>query len=197
MKLLLGLTVSESICSQAKSCTHWNKSSAKTCQFVSLNSKRSLTGTQLMVCIWRHGGHIGGTTQRNILLVPLSDPAGVGGWHCVPHPERLIANQEYSNTYSIIGWSQAIFSEFWVKLLNAKDFKQKDIFGEFPLKVLSIFLLLKVLKFTILHNLWGFNCDESVVVAIHKKILHDLTNLNRHLFKKTRLNVSFRMFGRS
>ena len=24
----------------------------------------------------------------------LSDPAGVGGWHCVPHPERLIANQE-------------------------------------------------------------------------------------------------------
>ena len=49
----------------------------------------------LIVCIWRHGGHVGGTTQRNVLLVPLSDPAGVGGWHCVPHPERLIANQEY------------------------------------------------------------------------------------------------------
>ena len=28
----------------------------------------------LMVCIWRHGGHVRGTTQRNILLVPLSDP---------------------------------------------------------------------------------------------------------------------------
>ena len=46
------------------------------------------------VFIWRHGGHVGGTTQKNMLLVPLSDPAGVGGWHCVPHAERLIANQE-------------------------------------------------------------------------------------------------------
>ena len=43
----------------------------------------------------QHGGHVGGTTQRNILLVPLSDPAGVGGCHCPPYPERLIANQEY------------------------------------------------------------------------------------------------------
>ena len=42
-----------------------------------------------------HGDHVGGTTQRNIVIVPFSDPAGVGGWHCVPHPERLIANQEY------------------------------------------------------------------------------------------------------
>ena len=33
--------------------------------------------------------------HRNILLVPLSNPAGVGGWHCPPYPERLIANQEY------------------------------------------------------------------------------------------------------
>ena len=49
----------------------------------------------LMVCIWRHGGHVGGKTQKNMLLVPLSDPAGVGGCHCLPHPERLIANQEY------------------------------------------------------------------------------------------------------
>ena len=32
------------------------------------------------------------------LLVALSDPAGVGGWHCVPHPERLIANQEFEHT---------------------------------------------------------------------------------------------------
>ena len=30
-----------------------------------------------------------------MLLVPLLDPAGVGGCHCLPHPERLIANQEY------------------------------------------------------------------------------------------------------
>ena len=29
-----------------------------------------------------------------MLLVPLLDPAGVGGRHCLPHPERLIANQE-------------------------------------------------------------------------------------------------------
>ena len=29
-----------------------------------------------------------------MLLVPLWDPAGVGGQRCVPHPERLIANQE-------------------------------------------------------------------------------------------------------
>ena len=50
--------------------------------------------TQLMVCIWRHGGHVGGITQKNVLLVPLSDPAGVGGGHCLPYPERLIANQE-------------------------------------------------------------------------------------------------------
>ena len=47
-----------------------------------------------MVCIWRHGGHVEGTTQRNMLLIPLSNPAGVGGWHCPLHPERLIANQE-------------------------------------------------------------------------------------------------------
>ena len=47
----------------------------------------------LMVCIWRHGGHVGGTTQRNMLSIPLSDPAGVGGWHCLPYPDRLIANQ--------------------------------------------------------------------------------------------------------
>ena len=33
----------------------------------------------LMVCIRRHGGHVGGTTQRNMLLILLSDPAGVGG----------------------------------------------------------------------------------------------------------------------
>ena len=38
-------------------------------------------------------GHVGGTTQRNMLLIPLLDPAGVGFWHCPPHPERLIANQ--------------------------------------------------------------------------------------------------------
>ena len=53
---------------------------------------------ELMVCIWRHGGHVGGTTQKNMLLVTLSDPAGVGGWHCLPHPQRLIANQEYIAT---------------------------------------------------------------------------------------------------
>ena len=29
--------------------------------------------------ILRHSGHVGGTTQKNMLLVPLSDPAGVGG----------------------------------------------------------------------------------------------------------------------
>ena len=51
----------------------------------------------LMVCIWRHGGHVGGTTQRNMLLISLSDPAGMGGWHCPPHRKRMIANQEYMN----------------------------------------------------------------------------------------------------
>ena len=25
-----------------------------------------------------------------MLLIPLSDPAGVGGWHCPPYPERLL-----------------------------------------------------------------------------------------------------------
>ena len=59
----------------------------------------------LMVCIWRHGGHVRRTTQRNMLLISLSNPAGVGGWHCPPHPQRLIANQELScpcfpNNYS-------------------------------------------------------------------------------------------------
>ena len=49
----------------------------------------------LMVCIWRHGGHVGDTTQRNMLLIPLLDPAEVGDRHCPLHPERLIANQEY------------------------------------------------------------------------------------------------------
>ena len=30
-----------------------------------------------------------------MLLVPLLDPAGVGGRHCLQHPERLIANKEF------------------------------------------------------------------------------------------------------
>ena len=47
-----------------------------------------------MVCIWRHGGHVGSITQGNMLLIPLSDSAGVGGWYCPPYPERLIAKQE-------------------------------------------------------------------------------------------------------
>ena len=38
--------------------------------------------------------HVGGVTQKNMLLVPLLDPAGVGGCHCLSHPERLIAIQE-------------------------------------------------------------------------------------------------------
>ena len=32
-----------------------------------------------MVGICLHGGHIEGTTQRDMLLIPLSDSAGVGG----------------------------------------------------------------------------------------------------------------------
>ena len=39
-------------------------------------------------------GHVGGTTQRNVQLIPLLDPASVDFLHCPPHPERLIANQE-------------------------------------------------------------------------------------------------------
>ena len=30
-----------------------------------------------------------------MLLFPLSDPAGMGGSHCLPHPERFIENQKY------------------------------------------------------------------------------------------------------
>ena len=40
---------------------------------------------------------LGRITQQNMLLVPLSDPAGVGGCHCQPHPERLLANQGLSS----------------------------------------------------------------------------------------------------
>ena len=53
----------------------------------------------LMVYIWRHGGHVGGTTQRNMLLISLSDPADMDGWHCLPHLKRLIANQEYEKNH--------------------------------------------------------------------------------------------------
>ena len=56
----------------------------------------------LMVCIYRHGGHVGGLTQKNMLLVPLLDPAGVGGCHCLPHPDRLIANQEYNISIHLV-----------------------------------------------------------------------------------------------
>ena len=39
-------------------------------------AKRSmLTRYELIVC----GGHVGGITQKNMLLVLLSDPIGVGG----------------------------------------------------------------------------------------------------------------------
>ena len=71
---------------------------------------------QLMVCIWRHGGHVGGTTQRNILSIPLSDPASVGGWHCLPHPKRLIANQEYH-----AGHFRLIFSHLCGLLLSVDN----------------------------------------------------------------------------
>ena len=49
-----------------------------------------------MACIWHHGVHAGGTTQRNMLLIPMLVSAVVDGWHCPPHLERLIASQEYS-----------------------------------------------------------------------------------------------------
>ena len=32
--------------------------------------------------------------QHKGIFYLLSDPAGLGGWHCVQHPERLIANQQ-------------------------------------------------------------------------------------------------------
>ena len=50
---------------------------------------------ELMVC----GGHVGGITQNNmlLLLVPLLNPAGLDGCYCLSHPERLIANQEYQS----------------------------------------------------------------------------------------------------
>ena len=38
----------------------------------------------------------GGTTKRNMVIIPLLDPAGVTDWHCPLYPERLIANQELS-----------------------------------------------------------------------------------------------------
>ena len=38
--------------------------------------------------------YVGGTTQKNMLLIPLLDPADVGGRHCPLHSERLISNQE-------------------------------------------------------------------------------------------------------
>ena len=36
-----------------------------------------------------------------MLLVPLSNPASVGGRHCWPYPEKLIANQEYNSYFQI------------------------------------------------------------------------------------------------
>ena len=33
----------------------------------------------LMVCTERYGGHVGGITQKNMLLVQLLDPASVDG----------------------------------------------------------------------------------------------------------------------
>ena len=64
------------------------------------NCDRPIDGFALDVI---YGGHVGGTTLRNILLVPLSDPAGVaGGWHyCLSIPERLIANQELLVLYIV------------------------------------------------------------------------------------------------
>ena len=32
-------------------------------------------------------GHVGGTTQKNMFLIPLLDPAEVGGRHCSLHPK--------------------------------------------------------------------------------------------------------------
>ena len=45
---------------------------------------------------------VGGTTQKNMLLIPLLDPADVGWRHCPLHPERLIANQELVHASHVI-----------------------------------------------------------------------------------------------
>ncbi len=44
----------------------------------------------------RHGRHVGGITQQNILSLLLSAPADVGGHYRMICPMRLIANEEYN-----------------------------------------------------------------------------------------------------
>ena len=39
-----------------------------------------------------------------MLLIPLLDPADVGGRHCPLHPERLIANQETEGNRAVRLW---------------------------------------------------------------------------------------------
>ena len=51
-----------------------------------------------------------------MLLVPLLDPAGVGGCHCFPHPERLIANQEYFTLYGVKFTPPGNFAWLWFGL---------------------------------------------------------------------------------
>ena len=56
-----------------------------------------------------------------MLLVPLSDPAGLGGWHCLPHPERLIANQElfgwgYATEYTVLQYITCSFKAIKYKI---------------------------------------------------------------------------------
>ena len=81
------------------------------------------------------GSHVGGTTQTNILLVPLLDTAGMGGWYCVPHPERLIANQEYTaisnNTICLLYVVNASHNSYLKLYCDVKS--QCGTPGSFPL----------------------------------------------------------------
>ena len=79
-----------------------------------------------MICIWRHGGHVGGATQKNMLLIPLSDPAGMGGWRCLSHPERLIANQEYVSSDNHVFPNNASFMD-----MNKLKFINYEIISKF------------------------------------------------------------------
>ena len=47
---------------------------------------------------WKHS-----TKEYVSSSIIVSDAADLGGWHCLPHPERLIANQEYELWYGSLG----------------------------------------------------------------------------------------------
>ena len=95
------------------------------CNYIAIN---------LMVCIWRYGGHVGGTTQKNMLLIPWSDQAA---WVAkivrhIPRDWLQTKNSLRFRRTNFIEWAACSFT-------NWNDKRKFDVLSEGPLSGLLNF----------------------------------------------------------